>query len=399
MLLVDNLVERFKENLDSSKCIDLAVAWATTGKALTALEKAVTERGITVRAIVGTRGNLTDPEALERLDEIGALRLVPDDCRMFHPKVYIFRGERNSVAWIGSANFTRGGFETNEETVFATENSESVVGWFKKRWDDCGELPSDAIADYRRSWTPNRPSLSFKERIGIIDDELLEHLRQARDWNGYVTALRRADDWWRRHDKSWWSVLDERRHSWLHTIRTIGPIATREDWSDLRPKEVQMLLGVYKDDDLEAGLLGNMDSAWIAKKVFRESSPDNRRIRKTIKESVDKVAMARPNEFPDVAIEAFRNIEKENGFAIGVATRILTLARPDRIVSVNRAVKKRLRDVFPDLDALDGAKDYKRLLSKLYRQPWYNVEEPSDDTERTWWSMRAALIDCFVYSP
>ncbi len=242
MLLVDNFVERFKENLDSSKRVDLAVAWATTGKALTVLEEAVAERGLTVRAIVGTRGNLTDPEALERLDGIGQLRLVPDDCRMFHPKVYIFRGERNSLAWIGSANFTRGGFETNEETVFATENSDSVVRWFKKRWDDFGELPSITIAEYRKRWTPNWPSPSLKEKIGVIDDERLEYLRQARDWNGYATALRRADDWWRRNDKSRWSVLDERRHSWLHTIRTIGPIATREDWSDLRPKEIQMLL-------------------------------------------------------------------------------------------------------------------------------------------------------------
>ncbi len=150
---------------------------------------------------------------------------------------------------------------------------------------------------------------------------------------------------------------------------------------------------------MDAGLLGNMDSAWIAKNVFRESSPDNRRIRKSIKESVDRVARARPNEFPDVAIEAFRNIETENGFAIGVATRILALARPEKIVSVNKAVKKRLRHVFPSVDALDGAKDYKRLLCELYRQPWYNVDEPSNESERTWWSMRAALIDCFVYSP
>ena len=85
MLLVNNLLERFREDLDSSKSFDLAVAWETCGKAL---EEAVLERGLKVRAIVGTRGNLTGPEALEKLGEIGELRLVPDDCRMFHPKSY-----------------------------------------------------------------------------------------------------------------------------------------------------------------------------------------------------------------------------------------------------------------------------------------------------------------------
>ncbi len=99
MLLVNNLLERFRENLDSSKSFDLAVAWATSGKALNALEEAVLERDLKVCAIVGTRGNLTGLEALEKLDEIGELRLVPDDCRMFHTNGYVSSGLRAKGDW------------------------------------------------------------------------------------------------------------------------------------------------------------------------------------------------------------------------------------------------------------------------------------------------------------
>ena len=42
---------------------------------------------------------------------------------------------------------------------------------------------------------------------------------------------------------------------------------------------------------------------------------------------------------------------------------------------------------------------YGLLLEALYRKPWYDVDEPSDPFERRLWSMRAALLDCFVYIP
>ena len=119
------------------------VAWATAGRALNALAETVLEHGLKVRAIVGTRGNLTGPEALEKLDGIGELRLVVDEWRMFHPNVYIFRRERKPVVWIGRANFTRGGFETNEEdggreTRTCSEFTKLTRGW----WYGYSQIPS-----------------------------------------------------------------------------------------------------------------------------------------------------------------------------------------------------------------------------------------------------------------
>ena len=50
--------------------------------------------------------------------------------RRFRPKVFIFHGSGRSVAWIGSANFTSGGFEMNNEAVFETSETGSVQDWF-----------------------------------------------------------------------------------------------------------------------------------------------------------------------------------------------------------------------------------------------------------------------------
>ena len=108
-------------------------------------------------AIVGIFGNATEPEALERLNEVGELRLVGRKGRMFHPKVYIFQRPKKSVAWIGSANFTEAGFGCNEETVFETEDVGSVMEWFNTRWEKCSRLKPTDISDYRKQRRGHTP--------------------------------------------------------------------------------------------------------------------------------------------------------------------------------------------------------------------------------------------------
>ena len=158
---------RFQECLEFADKIDIATAWATSGAALEMLEKTCEQRGISLRAIVGISGNATQPEALEQLKKIGHLRLVDNNGPMFHPKVYIFRERKKSVAWIGSANFTRAGFESNEETVFETrdvKDVKSIVDWFDNRWNQCKELKPTDIDNYRKRWEEKPPSRDM-ERI------------------------------------------------------------------------------------------------------------------------------------------------------------------------------------------------------------------------------------------
>lgn len=153
MPMVDDIPKRFRKNVECSTHVDVAVAWATETSALAQLENAVWigEHRVSLRTIVGTYGNATDPNALDRLNAIGKLRLARHGT-LFHPKIYIFRGKESSIAWIGSANFTNGGFGGNVEAVFETKEWESALRWFEDQWKECGELPANAIEDYRRSY-------------------------------------------------------------------------------------------------------------------------------------------------------------------------------------------------------------------------------------------------------
>jgi phosphatidylserine/phosphatidylglycerophosphate/cardiolipin synthase-like enzyme len=83
--------------------------------------EAVAGRGGGVRLLAGLADFLTDVSAIER-----ASRTPGTECRVFipkgageggrfHPKLYVFEGERESIVIVGSANLSQAGLETNHE--------------------------------------------------------------------------------------------------------------------------------------------------------------------------------------------------------------------------------------------------------------------------------------------
>ena len=135
--------------------VDIATAWATVGPALESLEEVGKQRHVRVRALVGVAGGHTNPCALERLRELGQVRLVDGGSGLFHVKLYLFRGRRTSIAWIGSANFTCPGFEKNEEILLETTATADVADWFERRWKGIDATQSrKRLREYCKTWKP-----------------------------------------------------------------------------------------------------------------------------------------------------------------------------------------------------------------------------------------------------
>ena len=137
-------------------------------------------------------------------------------------------------------------------------------------------------------------------------------------------------------------------------------------------------------------LFGRMRQAAL-KTVFDENL-------KAIQDIVLGVAAAADNAFPQLAFDSYRALWDIDGVGPGIATRLLTLARPDRFVSVNGESEKGLAASFGLAPTtLGNPSNYARLLTTIYDQDWYKNPAPRNARERDISRIRAALLDAFVY--
>ena len=148
-----DLLNRFGALLGTSTHVDIAVAWARPGPAVERLVKHA--RRVKTRIAVGLSGNNTEPATLRRMMAIENVELRvarPPGGAVFHPKFYRFCGEQGAICWIGSANFTRGGFGGNTELVHEFKDRLDVGGeWFERLWNGSQLSPATRRTTGRRS--------------------------------------------------------------------------------------------------------------------------------------------------------------------------------------------------------------------------------------------------------
>ncbi|MYC68420.1 MAG: hypothetical protein F4X12_19050 [Acidobacteriia bacterium] len=393
----ENIVHCFLQNLLWAKEIDLATAWMTPNPGINALRRR--PRDVRLRAVVGLADTISDPKALRDLADLGQLRTPKtiEESRRFHPKVYIFRGENKSVAWIGSANFTDSGLGQNEEVLLEVEDTAATDLWFNQLWGRCDLLDESSINHYEgwRKLNSSRPMIVPWSRVTIDLLSPIQLLKKVDSWNSYVVALKECDCWWQRwsghNAKQQWSVLGY-SCSWSETIRRLHSLI-QKNWYLLSTEDQSQLLGLKKNC---SALLGSMRGP-ARQAVFVDWRED-------IEEIVLKVLVAKDEKFPDVAVDSYesllkcKGVRRRPGLGPGIATRLLTLARPDRFVSLNDKSMVGLECFFnfPE-NALSDPQNYGHLLEKIYNLKWYSDAIPISEQEREIFGMRSALLDSFFY--
>ena len=160
------------------------------------------------------------------------------------------------------------------------------------------------------------------------------------------------------------------------------------DWDELDEYDRLRLLGLTPGEDW--ALLGRMRPRAL-NTVFGPN-------REAIQNIVLDVVAADDDAFPQLAFESYGALQDVDGVGPGIATRLLTLARPDRFVSVNRASRDGLASFF-DLarTTLGKPHNYADLLTAIYDQDWYMEPAPANAREFAIWGIRTALLDSFVY--
>jgi len=226
------------------------------------------------------------------------------------------------------------------------------------------------------NYPPNRPSIPLDV-----------------SWAGYWNALQQCDAWWRRSPKDF-SIFPP-GNSWVGVIRKLHP-SVKQDWALFSAEHQKRLLGsaaTYEDD---WALLGKIRGR--ARDAVFGNSATRRRIETTIK----RVISAGDDVFLETATSAYAWLTNLHGIKTACASRLLTLARPDRCVSLNNASAQALASYAASTPAGHSIPNsYGQLLHRIHRQPWFSKPNSGfgSSLEEEAWSMRVALLDAFIYSP
>jgi len=101
----------------------------------------------------------TTPEVMQKLKaqtETGKIKSGVYAKRFFHAKLYLFECNGSWIAYVGSGNFTNGGWTENEELFVKVTNQTACLTLFDKfqEWlTDCKPINDEFIAIYTQSFT------------------------------------------------------------------------------------------------------------------------------------------------------------------------------------------------------------------------------------------------------
>ena len=394
----NQLLQRFRKRLAEAKQVDIAVAWVKCCAALDALVGGGTD----IRIAVGISGNVTDPCALECLNNSPSvdLRIARSPHGIFHPKYFCFHGPDRTICWVGSANLTKRGFGRNDELVHEFDDSAGEGRcWFKSFWNTLHKDPGPDLDEYNKRFQKPKPAPPDGT------PEKLVPLSNQSTWNDFVEGLRVRNIRCRSRKLTDargvpWDIWGN-QHSYLHTICAGRKVAQCSDWGNLNQPDCNILRG---RDDHEGtwALLGSTRGEFA--RVFnpeRIHEPDVGPAREQIHHHVTQVLNAPNNKIAHVAHEAVREILRRDGFGPSAATRPLTLARPDCLVSVNGKSAgglAKLAGLEWSTTPKSLANNYEALLNWVHEQSWFNAPRPDGPPgDRDIWDCRAALLDAFVY--
>ncbi len=370
------LLYRLQALLVASTHVDIAMAWIRRGNALDAVLAFASANPGRVRVVCGVNAYLTAPEALMQLNDSTQLKIAYGTSgQKLHAKLLIFKTQQSSIVWVGSANLTDAAFSTNREIVCEFADDGSAGELFKNYWQEFRTPDTDWPNKYaeRCKQMPLDPPTSIRHLDAPVDPFISE------EWAAYALSLRSRD---------------EQRLKWLSGhLPEVTEIAL-SDWQTLNKANAEKLLGIAAG----YGGLGTLIGAGVVKNIFFEDSWTNLQTRAKIRSALDAVPLDHlAPAFEKMLQRAYETVTSLPGIDVATVTRLLSLMRPDRFVSVNGASIAGLSQLSgisqTDLKTSTG---YVELIRWVTQRAWWSVPKPEGDTG-AYWNQRAALLDILAY--
>lgn len=319
------------------------------------------------------------------------VRFVLQSSWVFHPKLYLFRNEDFWEALIGSANLTNGALRTNSEAMLLVggpiEGANKLPGDIARLiagyWDDAKSLKKHEAKAYRQIWEQKRAvldRLNGQYGSGKVSRLPTESCVMSMAWPEYFKAVK-ADPY---HGF-------ENRCDLLALVAKA--FATHDSFGEMDQATRKTIAGLPNDEESRWGWFGSMKGAGYYHQAVNNNDVhlsralDHIPLRGTVTRS-------QYNRYIAEFIKAFPN----GKHGVAVASRLLTLKRPDQFICLDGKNQKELcLDVGIKQTGMSYERYWDEIIRRIMDAPWWNVERPNNKIEGDVWGGRAAMLDAIFY--
>jgi HKD family nuclease len=369
-----------------------AVAWATEmefSEMLLANKKKIRQ------LVIGTDFAQTSPSLLRNLKKEKNVHVMISKGRItFHPKVYCFVTGKKVSAIVGSANFTNGGTNRNDEAALLIEGSledkplQEILDAVSSWWKDGQKIEEEFLTAYELRWIANqkhRKAIEKPFKIYRPTNKSTHPKLLSLSWSDYVEEVKSSSH----------GTLDKRLAVLKHARQLFDSVS---QFDELNPLQRKAIAGIIGSKEILNTELDGIDWGWFGSMVgmgsFRNLIGDNNLQLSAALDHIPLTGEVTEDDYAQFAREfqfAFADSSKQGG--IPTASRLLVMKRPDHFVCVDsKNIIRLAADVGFARTTLGLENYWERVVEPITQSRWWNTKRPAGADGRLW-DARAAMLD------
>lgn len=391
-LLLDSikLAETFENLIIDCEKIFFATAWATDKHIIFDVLKEHSHK--IELAIVGLHFYQTSPKFIETFMENDKVFFKKTVSGVFHPKVFIFQFKRKYKVILGSANFTSGAFNSNDEVCILLEmdKSDKNIIELMNKLSEYSENNEKITNEYLEL---------YKEKYNVqkIMNSSLQNSKRKKQVKALKTSLPSEDSL----NMSWMEFKHEVENDLydgfsqrIELLDKIKFLLSKERFENLAKDERKLIAGMKNNLPYNSGWFGSLEGAGFMKNVINEQARKIEKALNTIPQN-GNISKSDFNKYIHLFNMACKGQEKSP--KIATYTRFLAVLRPDFFVPINSKNEKRIRNSLKLKSKID-IDNYWDILQRIHQQDWYKIEIAKESIDYNLWSKRAAMLDAIYYN-
>lgn len=330
-MIYESLEDIFEDEFSSSDRVCIAVGLISEGKAKE-IDRFSRKYDVEVSLIVGI--DMPTPNAAlsfllnaETNNENLRVRYYHED-NFFHPKVYLFKNEKKSRAYVGSANYTERGFSSNAELTLQSNDSVEcgkISKWFNDLWkNSCSPITAEMIA-CRTNELANKHHTPLPDMSKVKKtSKLIENFNQ----EDIIEKLRVL----RQNRNIYKKICDQRKEA-VENLRQ--NLDAEHDFEGFKGSNIDFFC--------QDGSLGDLTQHGVCEALHTASRNGE----------LQSFCMALTDENQPIEKRVSRALKELSRVGRGTVTKILTTLHPEKYILFNGCSKDYLR-----LNELSSGKKY-----------------------------------------